>query len=140
MKNLLFALVLGLAFPLSLPAQTTQENPPGRIQQDSQPASLASSVNQGEKKISGCLRQEKEKFALENAYGKKIWLSGPENFASHVGHKVTLSGNFSTTSASSNSSAHRSNQGTDFQVTKMEMVSPTCEIEKSKGSKSQNQH
>lgn len=140
MRNLLLALAFALAFTVLLMGQTTQENPPWPIQQDSQPASLASSVNQGEKKISGCLQQEKEKFTLENGSHKKIWLSGPEDFASHVGHRVTLYGNFSTTSAPSSGSAHRSKQGTDFQVTKMEMVSPTCEAEKSKGSKSQNQH
>ena len=140
MRNLLSALAFGLAFAVSLMAQTTPEYPTHSMQQDSQPASLASSVNQGEKKISGCLRQEKEKFALENGHHKKIWLSGPEDFASHAGHTVTLYGNFLTTSAPSNRSAHRSNQGTDFQVTRMEMVSPDCETEKSKVSKSQNQH
>jgi len=136
-RNTLLALAFGLGFAVSLMAQTTPENPSRSMQQDSQPASLASSVNQGEKKISGCLRQEKEKFALENGHHKKIWLSGPEDFASHAGHTVTLYGNFSPTSAPSNSSTHSS---TDFQVTRMEMVSPTCETEKSKVYKSQNQH
>jgi hypothetical protein len=139
-RNLFLALAFGLAFIVSPMAQTTPENPTRSMQQDSQPASLASSVNQGEKKISGCLRQEKEKFALENGHHKKIWLSGPEDFASHAGHTVTLYGNFLTTSAPSKRSAPRSNQGTDFQVTRMETMSPTCETEKSKVSKSQNQH
>ena len=133
MRNLLSALAFGLAFTVSLMGQTTPENPTHSMQQDSQPASLASSVNQGEKKISGCLRQEKEKFALENGHHKKIWLSGPEDFASHAGHTVTLYGNFLTTSAPSKSSAPRSNQGTDFQVTRMETMSPDLRDRKIQG-------
>jgi hypothetical protein len=127
----LLALAFVLAFSVSLMGQTTPGNAAPRIQQDSQPASLASAVNQGEKKISGCLRQEKQKFALESGHHKKIWLSGPEDFASNTGQRVTLYGNFSTTSAASSSSAPRANQGTDFQVTRMEVVSATCETQKS---------
>ena len=146
MRNLFLALAFGLAFIVSPMAQTTPENPTHSMQQDSQPASLASSVNQGEKKISVRLAQltlpsfAAAGIALENGHHKKIWLSGPEDFASHAGHTVTLYGNFLTTSAPSKSSAPRSNQGTDFQVTRMETMSPTCETEKSKVSKSQNQH
>ena len=140
MRNLFLALAFGLAFIVSPMAQTTPENPTHSMQQDSQPASLASSVNQGEKKISGCLRQEKEKFALENGHHKKMCVLGGEDVLSHTGDLVTLYGNYLATTAPSKRSAPRSNQGTDFQVTRMETMSPTCETEKSKVSKSQNQH
>lgn len=134
MKMLLpLVLVAGMAFPVSLAAQTAPESPSRSMQQDSQPASLANSVNQGEKNVSGCLRQENGKFVLENARHKKIWLSGPEDFAAHAGHTVNLYGNFLNTSASNRSTnadaktdPHRSNQETNFQVTRMEMVSASC--------------
>ena len=128
-------LVAVMAFPVSLAAQaasqTTPEGPSRSIQQDSQPASLANSVRQGEKNISGCLREEKGKFLLQNARHKTIWLTGPEDFAAHAGHTVTVYGNFLNTSASKGSAhaetdAHRSNQATDFQVIRMETISATC--------------
>jgi hypothetical protein len=132
MKNHLpWILAFEISLAVSMIGQTTPQNRTRSIQQDSQPASLASSINQGEKKISGCLRQEKGKFALEKRHHKKIWLSGPEDFATQAGHAVTLYGNFLTTSTASNGSGQRSNQGTDFQVTRIEMVSPTCQAEKS---------
>jgi hypothetical protein len=147
--KILLSLVLGtgiFAFSLAkTTAQTTPENPTRSMQQDSQPASLANSVNQGEKKIAGCLRQERSKFVLENGH-RKIWLSGPEDFASHAGHAVALYGNFLSTSASASGAntdtktdGHRSNQGSDFQVTKIEMVSATCKDAKSKGFQSSGQ-
>ncbi len=127
-------------------SQTTPEGPSRSMQQDSQPASLANSVNPGEKKMSGCLRQEKGKFVLENARHKKIWLSGPEDFAAQAGHTVSLYGNFLNTSESANSAKtgarsdlHGSSQATDFQVTRMEMVSASCS-QKSSGSQSGVQH
>ena len=72
MKILFGSLIaIGVAFPVFIVAQALMQTAPAdqshSMQQDSQPASLAKSVNQGEKKIAGCLRQESGKFALDNA-------------------------------------------------------------------------
>jgi len=105
---------------------------------------LAKTVNPGEKNISGCLRQENGKFVLENARHKKIWLSGPEDFAAHAGHTVNLYGNFINTSASDQSSKTNAKteagtgQARDFQVTRVEMVSASCK-QKSVSSQASNQ-
>jgi hypothetical protein len=149
MKILFGSLIaIGVAFPVFIVAQALMQTAPAdqshSMQQDSQPASLAKSVNQGEKKIAGCLRQESGKFALDNGH-RKIWLSGPEDFAAHAGHSVTLYGNFLRTSVANNSantdantnghsSNHPSTQEADFQVTRIEMVSTTCKGDKTKAS------
>ena len=145
MTKILIALTLvaGLAFSLSLAAQTTPESPTGSMQQDSQPPSLASSVDPGENKIAGCLRNENGKFVLRGERdNKKTWLSGPVDFASHSGHTVTLYGNFLNTSASKGSAnsqpkniSQSQDHGTDFHVSRIEMMSPTCNPQKSRGSK-----
>jgi hypothetical protein len=145
---------IGVAFPVFIVPQALMQTAPGdqshSMQQDSQPASLAKAVNQGEKKIAGCLRQESGKFALDNGR-RKVWLSGPGDFAAHAGHTVTLYGNFLHTSVANSSantdantnghsSNHPSTQETDFQVTRIEMVSATCKSDKSKASQGSGPH
>jgi poly(3-hydroxybutyrate) depolymerase len=103
---------------------SSPENQP-RMQQDSQPASLASSVNKGGRKLTGCIRSENGKYFLENKTRKKIWLSGPVDFTTHAGHTVVLHGSFLDPS-----SATKQN---NFQVTDMEMVSDTCTLKITKG-------
>jgi hypothetical protein len=128
----------------SLAQTTTQpstENPP-RMQQDSQPASLASSLNKGEKKLTGCIRSENGKYFLENKTRKKTWLSGPVDFTTHVGHTVVLHGSFleespatSAAPANSGDASTARRQQNNFQVTDMEMVSDTCTLKNTKGNK-----
>jgi hypothetical protein len=91
------------------------------MQQDSQPGSMASSTNKGNKIISGCLRSKNGKYMLEGKHHKTIWLTGSEGFAPHVGHTVTIHGSFmSSTEASS------SGQGSDFQAKQIDMVADHC--------------
>lgn len=124
-------------------AQSSPDSPPHSMQQDSQPPSLASSLNKGEGKITGCIRSENGKYVLESKLHKKVWLSGPEDFAPHAGHTVTLYGPYLNGSVpanggradqkkSSDPSANR--QESNFQVTKVEMVSDTCAVKKMKAS------
>ena len=122
-------------------AQSSSDNSPHPMQQDSQPPSLASSLNQGETKISGCIRRDKGKYVLETNLQKRVWLSGPEDFRPDAGHTVTVYGEYLNGSVSSDGggagqkksakpSADR--QGANFQVTRVEMISDTCAANKGK--------
>jgi hypothetical protein len=124
-------------------AQSSPDSPPHSMQQDSQPPSLASSLDKGERKVTGCIRSENGKYVLENKLHKKVWLSGSEDFAPHAGHTVTLYGTYLNGSVpaiggradqkkSSDPSANR--QESNFQVTRVEMVSDTCAVKKMKAS------
>jgi hypothetical protein len=118
-------------------AQSSPDSPPHSMQQDSQPPSLASSLNKGGKKITGCIRSDNGKYVLESKLHKKVWLSGPEDFAPHAGHTVTLSGTYLNGSVPANggradqkksSDPPANPQESNFQVTKVEMVSDTCAV------------
>lgn len=122
-------------------AQSSPDNSAHSMQQDSQPASLASSLNRGETKISGCIRSDKGKYVLESKLHKKVWLSGPEDFAPHAGHTVILFGVYLNGSASNvggradqkkASEPPANRQETNFQVTKVELVSNTCLVNRVK--------
>jgi len=130
------------------------------MQQDSQQGSMANSENKGEKKIKGCIRSENGKYVLESKHHKMIALTGSEDFAPHVGHTVTVHGTFLNGSNSASSGSMSGNTGTatgtsstgtaptssagassaggegsEFQVTKMDMVSESCTMEGQKGMK-----
>ena len=113
------------------------------MQQDSQAPSLASSLSKGERKITGCIRSENGKYVVENKLNRKVWLSGPEDFAPHAGHTAILYGTYLNGFVPANGgradqkkslepSANR--QESNFQVTKGQMVSDTCAIKKMKTS------
>lgn len=97
------------------------EHSSSSMQQDSQPGSLASLANNGDKMISGCLRSKNGKYMLEAKHHKTIWLTGSEDFAPHVGHTVTIHGNFMSSTEASSSA-----QGSDFQAKQIEMVADRC--------------
>jgi hypothetical protein len=136
--SLLTALIALIAASLAQSSsQSSPDEPPHSMQQDSQPASPASSLHEGSTKLTGCIRSESGKYLLESKRHKKIWLSGPVEFAPHTGHAVILHGSFLNESASTNTSP--GNQGTatepsvtrqekNFQVAKIEMVSDTCTL------------
>ena len=170
MKRLLLMLGTCLAFTAMSMAQTSQQTSPNptypsgtsspTMQQDSQQGSMANSENKGEKKIKGCIRSENGKYVLESKHHKMIALTGSEDFAPHVGHTVTVHGNFLNGSNSASSASMSGNTGTatgtsstgtaptssagassaggegsEFQVTKMDMVSESCTMEGQKGMK-----
>jgi hypothetical protein len=124
-------------------AQSSSERPPHSMQQDSQPPSLASSLNKGERKLTGCIQSDNGKYVMESKLHTKVWLSGPEDLASHAGHTVILYGTYLNGSAPANrgradqkksSGPSPNRQETNFQVTKVEMVSDTCAVNKVKAS------
>jgi hypothetical protein len=128
MENILPMLVTCLLLSAASMAHGTQQAPATSgehsapsMQQDSQPGSMASSANKGDKIISGCLRFKNGKYMLEGKHHKTIWLTGSEDFAPHVGHTVTIHGSFmSSTEASS------AGQGSDFQAKQIDMVADRC--------------
>jgi hypothetical protein len=128
MEKILPMLVTCLLLSAVSMAHGTQQVPPTSsehsapsMQQDSQPGSMASSANKGDKIISGCLRSKNGKYMLEGKHHKTIWLTGSEDFGPHVGHTVTIHGSFmSSTEASS------AGQGSDFQAKQIDMVADRC--------------
>ena len=122
MKRLLLMLGTCLAFTAMSMAQTSQQTSPNptypsgtsspTMQQDSQQGSMANSENKGEKKIKGCIRSENGKYVLESKHHKMIALTGSEDFAPHVGHTVTVHGNFLNGSNSASSGSMSGNTGT----------------------------
>jgi hypothetical protein len=141
--SLLTALIALIAASLAQSSsQSSPDKPPHSMQQDSQPASLASSLNEGSTKLTGCIRLESGKYLLESKRHKKIWLSGPVEFAPHTTHAVILQGSFLNESASTNTSpGNRATepsvirQENNFQVAKIEMVSDPCTLKNTKGIK-----
>jgi|HubBroStandDraft_3_1064219.scaffolds.fasta_scaffold628427_1 hypothetical protein len=111
-------------------AQSSPDNSSHSMQQDSQPPSMANSMDKGQQKLTGCIRSDQGKYVIGNKLHKKIWLSGPEDFGPHKGHTVTLYGSYlnDTTSTNKRRSADASRPGSNFQVTKIDMVSNTCSL------------
>jgi len=155
MKHIVIATVFALVFGLAAVAQTTPGNAqampqgtnPSTQPQTSPPPSpdMSSAGNQstatetkGEKKLKGCIESEAGKYMLEDKHGKEVALSGSQDFASHVGHTVTVHGTFASGSDSPSgasataSSSGVSASGQQFVVSKLEMVSESCNLEKGK--------
>jgi hypothetical protein len=126
MKKILATLLVWVLFSgasLAKPAQqmpSTEHSAPA-MQQDSQPASMASAADKGDRAIKGCLRSNGGKYSLESKHQKPIWLTGSEDLPSHVGQLVVVHGSFiSSTEASSGGQAH------NFQVKQVDMVADRC--------------
>ena len=155
MKHIVIATVFALMFGLAAIAQTTPGNPqsmpqgtnPSTQPQTSPPPApdMSSSSNQsaatetkGEKKLKGCIESEAGKYMLEDKHGKEVALSGSQDFASHVGHTVTVHGTFSSGPDASSAASATSNSGVSasggqqFTVSKLDMVSESCSTDKGK--------
>ena len=102
-------------------APAPSEHSAPSMQQDSQPGSMASSANKGDKVVSGCLWSKDGKFILESKHHKTIWLTGSEDLSPHIGHSLTVHGNFM--SSTGNPPA---GQVSDFQVKQIDMVADHC--------------
>ena len=90
----------------------------------------------GEKKMKGCIKSEGGQYMLEDKHGKSTSLSG-QDLSAHVGHEVTVHGSWGSGSSSDSSAASSGGSmgsGKTFNVTKVDMVSETCTMGKSKSS------
>jgi len=138
MKKLLPTLAVFILFSAASVAESAQQTPSAEhsapaVQQDSQPASMASSANKGDRIIKGCLRSNGGKYTLEGKGQKRVWLTGPEDLSSHVGQFVVVHGSFiSSTESSSGGQAH------NFQVKQVDIVADRCAQPGNAGNKHQS--
>lgn len=157
MKTLIVATVVSAALGLTAMAQTspsgsqaTGANPSSQQQASpSQSPSMSdpgmsngtqANETNGEKKLKGCIKSEGGKYLLEEKRGKEIALAGSQDFASHVGHTVTVHGTWGSGSETSNGASGTSSNnstsnsmsagGGQFVVSKLDMVSESCKMEK----------
>jgi hypothetical protein len=105
--------------------------------QDSSTMSQGSEMK-GEKKMKGCIRSEGGQYSLEDKHGKATPLSG-QDLSAHVGHEVTVHGTWasgSSAGASETASGSMSSSGKSLNVTKVDMISETCSMDKNKSKSS----
>ena len=154
MKQLVMTVVFTLVFGLAALAQTaTPADPqsgssPSAEPQQSPSASPSAAPSQDqtaqpsaakEKKMKGCLQSENGKFILQEKSGKTVELTG-QDLSAHVGQTVKVEGTAGASSESlpagtgqpsaSGSSAAGAAGGEQFNVTKIDKVSDTCEMKK----------
>jgi hypothetical protein len=159
MRHLTLATILGFLLAISAFAQDptptrpnrTDPNPPmpGAGQQTSpsqtpsQSPDMSGSSNpqagnesRGEKKLKGCIQSQGGSYALQDKHGKTIALTGSSDLASHVGHTVAVHGRFSSGSDSAAGSSVSASGGASatgaeqFVVSKIDMVSDSCKMDK----------
>jgi hypothetical protein len=148
-----FAMVLGLAAlaqttpgtaqspqgkdPSTMPQGSPSQASPSQAPGMSNP-NAAGGESKGEKKLKGCIQSQGGKYVLQDRHGKEVALSGSQDFASHVGHTVTVHGTYAGGSdASAGAAAASSNSamsGDQFLVSKLDMVSESCSMDKGKNS------
>ena len=163
MKQIALTVVFTLVFGLAALAQTQssdQSSSPSSSQSSTSPSSSqspdmssqsgkqgSSSEAKGEKKLKGCIESQGGQYVLREKNGKEVALTGSADFASHVGHTVTIhgtpekggsmgssSGTSSQASSGSSGMGSSASSGEQFMVSKIDHVSDTCKFEK--GSKS----
>jgi hypothetical protein len=137
MKNIAIATTFSLALGLSALAQTMPSTKEPSTQRQTSPShsrEMSDNSARGEKKIKGCIKSEGGKYMLEEKHGKEIALTGSQDFASHVGHTVAVHGTWSSGSDVSSSDSGMSASGSQFMVSKLDMVSDSCKMGKESNS------
>jgi hypothetical protein len=143
-RQIVIAAVFALVFGTVSIAQTT----PGTQSPDTNPSTQPQTTpsqssdmskmgdTKGEKKLKGCLKSSGGSYTLEQKGGKDVALSSSQDLSAHVGHMVTVHGSYaggsSSASGAASSSATSSTGGDTFTVTKVDMVSDSCGMDKSK--------
>jgi hypothetical protein len=143
-NNAVWTIVFAIGFGLTGFAQTPAPgdshqgtDPAAQSQTSSQSPDMSSakakSANQtqGEKKLKGCIESEGGQFLLRDKHGKEVALTGSQDFASHVGHTVSLQGTYTGTAGAT--SAGSTGSAEQFMVSKIDMVSATCKEKSEKG-------
>lgn len=160
MRHLTLATILGFLLAISAFAQDptptrpnrTDPNPPmpgagqqtSPSQSPSQTPDMSGSSNsqagneaKGEKKLKGCIQSQGGSYVLEEKHGKTVALTGSSDLASHVGHTVAVHGRFSSGSDNAAGSSVSTTGGASasgaeqFVVSKIDMVSDSCKMDKS---------
>lgn len=144
MNKVMLSLATVLLFTLAAFSQTSTTEPSGaQGTQNSSPAMQetpqtgnsgmnGSTANTSQKKIKGCVAQQNGQYVLETKHGA-IPLSG-QDVSAHVGHTVALHGTWTSSAAgtpSSTTSTQAAGQG--FDVTKVDMISESCNMKGNMG-------
>jgi hypothetical protein len=135
-----FALVFGtLTFAQTTPGtQAPDTNPSTQPQTSPSQSSDMSKMGdtKGEKKLKGCIKSSGGSYSLEQKGGKDVALNSSQDLSAHVGHMVTVHGSYaggsSSASGAASSSGASSAGGEMFNVTKVDMVSDSCSMDKNK--------
>jgi hypothetical protein len=159
MNKAVVTTILGLALSMAAIAQTTPgTTPPSGTTPSTQPQTSPSQTpemsapeaqtpaadRKSDKSLKGCIQSAGGQFMLEDKHGKQVPLAGSQDFASHVGHTVTVHGSFangsdaSTAASASSSNSGISASGQQFTVSKLDMVSEQCNSSKSKNKDTKN--
>lgn len=115
--------------PSTSPAQTPDMNTGGQSQSGIQTGQSNNSMK-GEKKVKGCIESQGGSYVLMDKHGKQIPLTGSQDLASHVGHTVTVHGTYGSGASSATSASSGSDSGQALSVTKVDMDSETCKMDK----------
>ena len=136
------------------PSATSPSSPSQSTSMGSQSSTAgtqgSASETKGEKKLKGCIQSQGGQYFLEEKHGKQVALTGSQDFASHVGHTVTVHGTYENASAgastmgssstsspatgtsTSSTATPSSSSGQQFMVSKIDMDSDTCKLDKDK--------
>ena len=118
------------------PATHPQTSPSQSSDMGGSSNQLSASDKKIEKTLKGCIESSGGVFTLEEKHGKQVTLTGSQDFASHVGHTVTVHGAYGSGSDPSSVTPSSTNSGMgsgeQFMVTKLAMVSEKCAVTKSK--------
>jgi hypothetical protein len=105
------------------------ENPGMTQTQTDQTANPNQTRNEkGEKRLKGCVQSQGGQYVLETKKGKTVPLTG-QDVSAHVGHEVSLKGNWESgggSAVSSNAAGSSKTSEKMFNVSSVEMISDTC--------------
>lgn len=96
-----------------------------------------------DKKLKGCIQSSGRQYMLEEKKGKMVNLNSSEDLSAHVGHMVTLHGNWGAKGHSDMSSPSSTADSTAslnhvFYVNSVDMISDTCTSSKGKHNANSN--
>lgn len=154
MKRLMLPLATALLFTVASFAQTSTA--PSQNTDQNQPAAGQGStpLNQGnpadaegnqtaattpnhmsKKEMKGCIEQQNGQYVLQTKRGKDIALTG-QDVSAHVGHTVVVHGTWEASAGTATSTNGAMSAGANhaFSVTKVDMVSDTCQMKSNSGS------
>lgn len=92
----------------------------------------------GEQVLQGCVSLQGGRYVLQRSRGETVTPAGDQDLSAHVGHTVALHGNFASAdseagrppNSSATSSGSSEPSSPKFVVTKIDMVSEACNIDK----------
>ena len=92
----------------------------------------------GEQVLQGCVSLQGGRYVLQRSRGETVTPAGDLDLSAHVGHTVALHGNYASAdseagrppNSTATSSGSSEQSSPKFVVTKIDMVSETCSIDK----------